>query len=101
MHAEVLSFKVFLAKSTIAESEKNLQLSFDYEKDFILSLHDRIVSLEQQLELKQEIIEKLLEEENYSWPSHTDSKALKGQAFARTLGNERSSKDSHLMVSSK
>ena len=101
MHVEVLSLKALLANRTIAESEKNLQSSVDYEKDFILCLQDRIVSLERQLEQKQNIIEKLLEEKKYSWPTHTDSKDHKGQAFARTLRNERNSEDPHLMASSK
>ena len=91
-----------MAKRTLAKSEKNLQSPVDYVKDFKLSLlQDRIVSLERQLEQKQKIIEKLLEEKKYSWPSHTNSKTLKGQAFARTLGNERNSEDLHLMASSK
>ena len=37
MHTEVLSLKALLTKRTIAESEKNLKSSVDYEKDFILS----------------------------------------------------------------
>ena len=100
MHAEVILLKARLTKRTIAEYEKNLQSSVDYEKDFILRLRDRIVSLEQQLEQKQKIIEKLMEENKYSWPSHTDSKALKEQAFAGTLGNKRNNEDPRLMASS-
>ena len=46
MHAELLSLNALLVKRTIAESEKNLPSSVDYEKVFILSLQCRIVSLE-------------------------------------------------------
>ena len=90
-----------MSQRKIAESEKNLKSSVDYEKNFILSLQDIIVSLERQLEQKQEIIEKLLEEKEYSWPNQTDSKALKGQASARALENEQNSEVPHSMARSK
>ena len=40
VQAEVLSLKALLSKRTIAESEKNLKSSVDYEKNFILSLQE-------------------------------------------------------------
>ena len=63
VHAEVLSMKAWFSSQTNADSGKNSgSVEPNFEQLFIKSLQDRIISLERQLNQKQQIIDKLLEE---------------------------------------
>eukprot|EP00112_Aurelia_sp_Birch-Aquarium-sp1_P022592 Seg6416.2 transcript_id=Seg6416.2/GoldUCD/mRNA.D3Y31 product="hypothetical protein" protein_id=Seg6416.2/GoldUCD/D3Y31 len=85
MHAELLAIKALVSNRSIAEAEKSPKApARDYESFFIRSLEDRIISLERQLDQKQKIIGKLLEERRHYCGDITkmqtkDSPNLEGQ----------------------
>ena len=62
IHSELLSIKAHVFNRSLSESVNNGSSNFNYEKMFIKSLEDRIMSLEKQLHQKQGIIDKLLEQ---------------------------------------
>ena len=62
IHSELLSIKAHVFNRSLSETVTNGSNNFNYEKMFIKSLEDRIVSLEKQLHHKQRIIDKLLEQ---------------------------------------
>ncbi len=90
IHAEVLSMKAEMSKRTISASEKNTQVSpgIDYETSFIKSLQDRILSLERQLDQKQEIIKKLLEVKGLNRPNPTDTRIPSPTDVEQTTNTE-------------
>ena len=93
IHAEVLSLKALMSNRTISAPEKNAQNPrIDYETNFIKSLQDRILSLERQLDQKQEIIKKLLEGKEFNRPSPTCAKNPTGPA-RNTEAQSRSDKE--------
>ena len=60
IHDELKSLKASISKRPIPESSGPPNRPIDYERSFIRSMEDRILSLERQLEQKQAIINKLL-----------------------------------------
>ena len=93
IHAEVLSLKALMSNRTISAPEKNANNPrIDYETNFIKSLQDRILSLERQLDQKQEIIKKLLEGKELNKPSPIDAKIPTGPAM-NTEAQSRSDKE--------
>ena len=67
VHDEILSLKALVSSLSTSVSYPHCLVSYptraplDYEKIFIKSLEDRILSLEKQLDHKQRVIEKLME----------------------------------------
>ena len=66
IHGEVLSLKAQISSRSISDAGRSLspqppRSPPDYERMLIKNLEDRILSLENQLDLKQKIIEKLME----------------------------------------
>ena len=64
-----------MSNGAIPPPKKNVQNPRnDYETNLIKSHQDRILSLERQLDKKQEIIKKLLEGKDFHRPSSIDAK---------------------------
>ena len=67
VHAEILSLRALVSSRSTSDASKSPTTPYptrsplDYERIFIKSLEDRILSLEKQLDQKQRIIEKLME----------------------------------------
>ena len=61
VHGEILSLKARVSNRSISDANKSPDKSLDYERLLIRSLEDRILSLERQLAMKQNIIDQLIE----------------------------------------